>query len=76
MPHVIVKLASGRSDEDKTRLANRIALAVMNSLGIAESTISVAIEDVDPQDWTASVYDPEIAGRAETLYRKPGYARF
>ncbi len=76
MPHVIVKLAQGRSDADKCRLADRIALAIMNSLGVSESTVSVAIEDIDPNQWSELVYDPEIAAKPEQLYRKPGYARF
>lgn len=76
MPHVIVKLFTGRSEEDKKRLAERVTLAVMNTIGASESSISIAVEDVDPEEWTEKVYDPEIAGRAKTIYKKPGYQRF
>lgn len=76
MPHVIVKMFAGRSEEDKKRLADRVALAVMNTLGSSESSISVAVEDVDPGEWGEKVYDPDIAGRAKSLYKKPGYQRF
>ena len=76
MPHVTVKLFAGRSEADKKRLAERISLAVMNTLGSSESSISVAVEDVDPAEWTEKVYDPEIAGQKKTIYKKPGYARF
>ncbi|MEZ5649974.1 MAG: tautomerase family protein [Burkholderiaceae bacterium] len=76
MPHINVKLFTGRSEQDKKRLADRIALAVMNSIGASESSISVAIEDVDPDEWTEKVYDPEIAGSPSLIYKKPGYERF
>lgn len=76
MPHIIVKLFEGRSEGDKKRLADRVALAVMNTLGASERSISVAIEDVPQEDWTEKVYDPDISGRADTLYKKPGYERF
>jgi len=33
----------------------------------------VAMEEVEPQAWTKSVYQPEILGKWETLYKKPGY---
>ena len=74
MPHVIIKMASGRSDEEKNQLSKRIALAVMNVLGVSDDTISVGIEDVDPDVWMDTVFAPDIAGRRETLFKKPGYA--
>lgn len=76
MPHVNVKLFSGRSENDKKRLAERVTLAVMNAIGASESSISVTVEDIDPKEWTAKVYDPEIARYPDRLYKKPGYQRF
>lgn len=76
MPHVIVKMFAGRSEADKKRLADQISLAVVNSIGASESSISVAVEELDPNEWTEKVYDPEIAARPEILYKKPGYQRF
>ena len=75
MPHVIIKMFSGRSEDDKRRLADRVALAVMNSIGASDQSISVAVEDIEPGDWTEKVYDPDITGRPDTIYKKPGYAR-
>jgi len=73
MPHVVVKLLSGRSDEQKRRIADEIVRAVVKTAACGEDAVSVAIEDVEPGDWDAKVFDPEIAGRVATLYRKPGY---
>jgi 4-oxalocrotonate tautomerase len=73
MPHVVVKVAPGSSEEQKRRLAEEIVQDVMSILNRREEVISVGIEEVDPKDWTETVYKPEIQGKWETLYKKPGY---
>ena len=73
MPHVIVKMYAGKSDEVKRRLADSIARALMAEASSSEASISVSIEDVQPSDWVEQVYKPEIMGRPEILIRKPGY---
>lgn len=73
MPHVIVKLWPGRTEDQKARLAERIVRDLVEVAGSSESSISVAIEEVKPEDWTASVYRPDIQGGRGTLYKKPGY---
>ena len=35
--------------------------------------VSVGIEDIAPQDWTAKVYKPDIIQKRDTLYKNPGY---
>lgn len=75
MPHVIVKLFAGRTEAQKHRIAEAVTKAIMDAAGSSESSISVSLEDVAPEDWTAKVYDPDIAGKPDTLYKKPGYAR-
>jgi 4-oxalocrotonate tautomerase len=73
MPHVIVKLHSGRSEQQKAKLAELITQAVMTGAHCAEQSVSVSIEDVDPAEWTEKVYKRDIMGRANGLYKKPGY---
>jgi 4-oxalocrotonate tautomerase len=73
MPHVIVKLWPGKSEKQKTRLAEAITKDVMDVFGYAEESISVAMEEVEPQDWTELVYKPDILNKAEQLHKKPGY---
>jgi 4-oxalocrotonate tautomerase len=73
MPHVNVRMYAGRSEEDKTILAEAIGKALMQTLGSSERSISVTIEDVAPDDWMAEVYDPEITAKADRLYKRPGY---
>ncbi|UIJ45795.1 tautomerase family protein [Sphingomonas cannabina] len=72
MPHVTLKLQSGRSEADKKRLAEALAQAVTASIGSSADSISVSIEDVDPADWP-EVYRREIVGRRELLFKAPGY---
>ena len=74
MPHVIVKLYSGRTDQQKTRLAELVTKAIMEGASCGEAAVSVAIEDVAPDDWGDKVYKPDIAAKQDKLYKKPGYS--
>ena len=73
MPHVNVRMYAGRSEDDKQRLARAIGEALAQTLGSSERSISVAIEDVEPDVWMAEVYEPEINAKADRLYKRPGY---
>ncbi len=35
--------------------------------------MSVAMEEIKPQDWVEKVYKPEIKGDLDGLYKNPGY---
>ena len=76
MPHVIVKLLPGKSEKQKSRLAEEIAKAVTSVLGYGEEAVSVALEEVSLQDWMGKVYKPDIQNKLDTLYKKPGYDPF
>ena len=73
MPHVIVKLWPGKSEAQKTRLAEKIAEAVMDVLNYGEESVSVAMEEVKSSDWAKQVFEPDIKRKWGTLYKKPGY---
>ena len=73
MPHVIVKLWPGNSEQQKARLADAITNAVMDVLGFGEESVSVSMEEVEPQDWAEKVYKPDIVNQPNQLYKKPGY---
>jgi 4-oxalocrotonate tautomerase len=73
MPHVIVKLYSGRSEKEKAKLAQEITQAVVSAVGVGEDSVSVGIEDVAPKNWAEQVYKPDIVGKSATIYKKPGY---
>ncbi|HUA77311.1 MAG TPA: tautomerase family protein [Acetobacteraceae bacterium] len=73
MPHVIVKLLPGRSAQQKARIAEEVTKAIMATANCAETAVSVGIEDVASDDWTETVYKPDIIGKPGTIYKKPGY---
>ena len=73
MPHVIVKLWPGKSEQQKTCLAEAITKNVMDILHYGDESVSVAIEEVKSQDWVEKVYKPDIQNKWDTLYKKPGY---
>jgi 4-oxalocrotonate tautomerase len=73
MPHVIVKLWPGKTEEQKAALSQAIADGVMRILGSKETSVSVAFEEVDSQDWTAKVFEPDILGKWGNLTKQPGY---
>lgn len=73
MPHVIVKLWPGRTEEQKTDLSNKITGALKDAINASDNSISVSIEEIPKERWTEMVYDTEIIGKKELLYKKPGY---
>ena len=74
MPHVIVKLWPGRSEQEKKQLADAIVKDVVTYAKCDEGSVSVAIEEIKPADWAEKVYKPDIVNKKDSLYRKPGYS--
>lgn len=73
MPHVIVKMYPGRSEDMKIDMVNNITKAITESLHVDESTVSVALEEIDREIWNEAVYKPDIIEKEKLLYKKPGY---
>jgi 4-oxalocrotonate tautomerase len=73
MPHVIVKLWPGPSEQQKARLAEAITRDVTEVLDLGEESVSVSMQEVAPRDWAEKVYKPDIESKPEQLYKKPGY---
>jgi 4-oxalocrotonate tautomerase len=67
-----VKLYSGRTEQQKSRLAEAVTKGVTTTLNCGDDAVSVSIEDVEPKDWTAKVYNPDILNN-RNIYKKPGY---
>jgi 4-oxalocrotonate tautomerase len=73
MPHVIVKLWPGKSEQQKARLADRIAKDVMDVFDYGDESVSVGFEEIESGDWKEKVYRPDIRDKWNELYKKPGY---
>ena len=76
MPHVIVKMYPGRTAGQKNKLAQAIAESLVEIANCDDKTISVAIEEIAPEDWAETVYKPDIIGKENILFKKPGYNPF
>ena len=74
MPHIEIQCFPGRTDEQKTLCADKIAEAVAETLGCNTSSISVAIKEVPQAQWKSRVWDRCIVPDEEFLYKKPGYS--
>jgi len=73
MPHVIVKLWPGKSDEQKRRLTDAIVRDVTGILDYGDESVSVAFQEVSAKDWRSTVYEPDIVARPDELTKQPGY---
>jgi len=75
MPHVDIKCFPRELNaEEKTALAADIAAAITRHLGSKDGAISVALNQVQQDEWKSQVWDTEIAPQLETLIKKPGYS--
>ncbi|MFK3659106.1 tautomerase PptA [Scandinavium sp. NPDC088450] len=75
MPHVDIKcFPRDLNDEQKDALAADIAAAITRHLGSKDGAISVALNQVQQDEWKTQVWDTEIAPNLDTLLKKPGYS--
>ena len=75
MPHIKVQMWPGKSNEQKQALDDAMSQCIQDVLGSSEASVSVAIEDIQPNDWGSVVYEPEIEGKPELLFKQPGYSK-
>ena len=73
MPHVIIKMATGRTEEQKAALTTDITKALVTNAKCEESAVTVAIEEIEPAQWLEKVYNHDILPIIDKLYKKPGY---
>ena len=76
MPHIIIKLYPGRSEDQKRQLAIEIAKDVVTIANCDEKSVSVSFEEISKEDWAQKVYRPDILNKKENLYKEPGYNPF
>ena len=75
-PHVIIKLWPGKTEEQKQQLTDSIVKDMVSTMDCKESSISVAFEEVEPDEWAEEVFRPDILESEDKLYKKPGYNPF
>jgi 4-oxalocrotonate tautomerase len=72
MPHVIVKMYPGRSEQQKARLAEAIVKDVMAITNVGDAAVSVTIEEVEPDDWAEKMYKPDSRERRRQTLQEAG----
>lgn len=73
MPHVIIKLYPGRSEEQKQQCTEKIVETLIETLNTDEKSISVSFEEIPKEVWKEEVFLPDIIEKEEMLLKKPGY---
>ncbi|SMC96473.1 tautomerase family protein [Rhizobium sp. RU36D] len=73
MPHIAVKMFPGRTETQKQEFSEKVVELAMTVFGSSASSLSVSITEVEPSQWDAKVYDPEIVAAGSDLYKRPGY---
>jgi 4-oxalocrotonate tautomerase len=73
MPHISVKMFPGKTEEQKQEFAAKVVEAAKAIFGSTDASLSVAISEVEPPEWDATVYGPDIAANETALYKRPGY---
>lgn len=73
MPHVVVKMYPGSSEEQKNKISEEITKVIMDNTHKPEGAVSVSIVEVEESEWMEKVYDTEIRPNLDKLYKKPGY---
>jgi len=73
MPHVIVKLWPGKSEQQKNRLAEAIIKDIMDILHYGEESVSVAIEESNLRIGSRRSTSPTFGTSGTSSTKKPGY---
>ena len=74
MPHILSWKSRSRSSIfQKAALAADITDVIIRHLNSKDSSISIALQQIQPESWQA-IWDAEIAPQMEALIKKPGYS--
>lgn len=73
MPHIQIKMLTGKTEAQKQKLAGEIIKAAQRVIGFGDESYSVSIEDFSLQQWGEEVYPKDIMGKKDLLYKEPGY---
>ncbi len=68
MPHIIVKVWPGHTEEQKRQFADAVVDAAVRHLDAEPGWVSVGIEEIPEERWDAEVFRPDILGKRDTLY--------
>lgn len=74
MPHISIKgYPKNLSESELQNLSEAICAVISKHLKTIDKSISIAYQEVNPEQWKSTVYDKEIKPALDTLLKKPGY---
>ncbi|MEH2921299.1 tautomerase PptA [Samsonia erythrinae] len=74
MPHIDVKyFPRNLSEDEKKTIADELTAVLKTHFGSSDDSLSVAMNEIQPERWKEEVYDPLIKPQLATLVKKPGY---
>ena len=73
MPHAEINCYPGRTEEQKKQCAEKIAQDIAEILGCPVSAVSVAIREINQENWKQQIWDEKIVPAEKELYVRPGY---
>lgn len=74
MPHIVVNIIEGKSEEKKQEFAEKMVQLASETLGIRPAAFSVKFQEFAKESWMDQVYKTEIKPNLESLSIKPGYS--
>ena len=66
MPYVAVKMYP-KDEETRKKLAEKLCETVMEVTGCPAEAVTVSLEEVAPEDWVATVKEPEIMAHMDKM---------
>lgn len=74
MPHIAIKgYPKNLSETELQNLSEAVCAVIREHLKTTDKSISIAYQEVEPEQWKAMVYDKEIKPVLDSLLKKPGY---
>lgn len=73
MPHITVEMYAGRDEQTKRKIAHALSKALSDELNMSEEVISVAIKDIQKENWKSEVYDRIVDPNNLEVLIKPHY---
>lgn len=74
MPHIDIKcFPRDLTEQQKQAIASDICDVLKKHLGSKDTSLSVALQMVEQEQWKSEVWDKQIAPQMEQLIKKPGY---
>lgn len=77
MPHIIIKLWPGKTGEQKEELVKKFKSAMNETLIVPEKAITVAFDEINPENWYEDIHIPLIEGNvSKDMFIPEGYKPF